>query len=149
MIESLIDRITKASLRFKWVTIGLAVLLMIAGAFAAVQLNQELLPKIEFPQSVVLAFNQGTDAAEMLDQVTIPIENAVRELEEVVNVESTTSPGVSVVIVRNEFGVDQDKVRSDIQAAVETIEYPEGMETPELLTFSLSDLPLASVSVNT
>jgi HAE1 family hydrophobic/amphiphilic exporter-1 len=148
MIESLINGITRASLRYKWVTIGLAVLVSVGGIWAVFLLNQELLPKIEFPQSVVLAFNQGTETDTMLDEVTLPIEEAVTEIEGVVNVESTTSPGVSVIVVRNEFGLDQEKLRDEIQVALESLRFPEGMEPPELLTFSLSDLPIASLSVS-
>lgn len=148
MIEKLIDRITRASLRFKWTTIGLTVLVMVAGTIAMFQLKQELMPKIEFPQSVILALNPGSEAEEMLDEVTIPIENAVNTIDGIVNVESTTSRGLSVLVIRNEFGMDQDAMQDELQAAVESVTYPDGMETPELLTFSLSDLPLAAVSVS-
>ena len=93
MLESFIDRITRASLRFKWVTIGLTVIVLVAGVLAIPQLKQELIPSIEFPQSVVLAFNSGVDSQAMLDEVTIPIEDAIRDIEGVVNLESTTSSG--------------------------------------------------------
>jgi HAE1 family hydrophobic/amphiphilic exporter-1 len=148
VLESLIDRITRASLRFKWVTITLSILLLLGGIFAVTQLNQELLPKIEFPQSVIFATSQGMELEEMLDQVTVPIEEAVNAIEGVVNYESTTSAGFSVVIVRNEFGVDLEAIRDEITAAMGTIEFPEGMETPELLTFSFADLPVAALSVS-
>lgn len=146
MLESLIDRITRASLRFKWVTILISVVVLAGGVFAATQLKQELLPKIDFPQSVVLGLNSGMELNDMLEQVTIPIEDAVREIEGVVNVESTTSNGVSVVIVLNEFGVDIEAMRDELSEAVDGVTYPEGMDPPQLLTFSFSDLPIAALS---
>jgi HAE1 family hydrophobic/amphiphilic exporter-1 len=76
MIESLIDRLTRASIRFKWVTIVLTILVLAAGVVAALQLNQELLPRIEFPQSVILALNPGTEVDVMLEEVTLPLEEA-------------------------------------------------------------------------
>ena len=84
----------------------------------------------------------------MLDEVTVPLEEAISQIEGVVNVETTTSKGVAFMIARNEFGLDQDAIREEIQAAVESIDYPAGMETPELLTFSFADLPIASLSVS-
>ena len=42
MLESLIDRITRASLRFKWVTIILSIIVLVGGVFAVTQLKQEL-----------------------------------------------------------------------------------------------------------
>ncbi|HEY43444.1 MAG TPA: efflux RND transporter permease subunit [Anaerolineae bacterium] len=148
MLESFIDRITRASLRFKWVTIGLSILALVAGVFALTQLKQELIPSIEFPQSVVIAVNPGMDPESLRDEVTIPIEDAVREVEGVVNVESTTSSGLAFIVVRNEFGLDQDAIRADLTNVIEGLTYPQGMEIPELLTFSLSDLPIAILSVS-
>ena len=147
-MESLIGRLTSASLRFKWMVIALAILVMVGGVFAISQFKQELIPAIEFPQTVVLAFNSGMAAEDMLDQVTKPIERAVEDIEGVVNVESTTTMGVSAVIIRNEFGVDQPLLREQIQAALDILELPSEMEAPELIAFSLSDLPIAFVSVS-
>ena len=125
MIEALIDRITRASIRYKWVTIAITILVMVAGIVAVIQFNQELLPRIEFPQSVVLALNPGTDVEVMLNEVTIPIEEAVQDIDGVLNVESTTSNGASILIIRNEFGLNIDEVRSEIEDAIAAIEYPE------------------------
>jgi multidrug efflux pump subunit AcrB len=148
MIEALIDRLTRASLRFKWITIGLAVVALVAGVFALTQLNQELIPSIEFPQTIVLGFNSGVEPEAMRDEVTIPIEDAVKDIEGVINVESTTASGVSVIQVQSEFGLDMEAFRTEISDAVEALTYPEGMETPELLTFGMDDLPAVYASVS-
>ncbi len=148
MLESFFDKITRVSLRFRWVTIALSVLLLVAGVFALTQLNQELLPPVEFPQSVVLAMYQGATPDEVLEQMTIPIENAVRSVDGVVYVESNTGSGFVAVIISNEYGLDQDALREEIQAAVSDLDYPAGVETPELLSFSLNDLPLTTVSIS-
>lgn len=148
MLEKIFDFITRGSLRFRWITILITIVVLAAGVFAVTQLKQELIPSIEFPQTVVLALNPGTEPETMLGEITVPLEDAVGDIEGVVNVESTTSNGVSVLIVRSEFGLDQEAIRAEIQSAVESLDYPEGMETPELLTFSFADLPVASFSVS-
>ena len=148
MVESLIARLTQASLRFKWVTIGLVVLALVAGVFALTQFNQELIPKIEFPQAVVLAFNSGMESEVMRDEVTIPIEKAVADVEGVVNVESTTMNGVAFLTIQSEFGHDQEALRADIREIIARLTYPEGMEIPELFSFGFEDLPLAAMSVS-
>ena len=45
MLKNLFDKITRGSLRFRWVTIALSVLLLAAGALALTQFNQELVPR--------------------------------------------------------------------------------------------------------
>jgi HAE1 family hydrophobic/amphiphilic exporter-1 len=148
MIASVIDRLTRASLRFKWVTLALALLVLVAGVLALTQLKQELIPKIDFPANIVLALNQGAKAEAMRDQVTIPIENAVQDIEGVVNVQSTTTDGVAFVMIMSEFGLDQEALRTEVRDAIQGITYPAGMATPELLTFGMDDLPLVYASVS-
>ena len=148
MIESLIGWVTRTSLRFKWLVIALAILVMVAGVFAIAQFKQELIPAVEFPQTVVLAFKNGADAEEMLEEVTKPIEDAVSEIEGVVNVESTTASGFTALILRNEFGLDQVALREEIQTVLDGVDLPSDMEAPELIAFGLSDLPIAFVSVS-
>jgi multidrug efflux pump subunit AcrB len=148
MLRSLIDKLTRASLRFKWATIAITILVFVAGVVAFTQFNRELIPSIEFPQTVVLAFNPGDDAESMLENVTIPIEDAVSEIDGIVNVESTTTSGVSAVIISNEFGLDQEEIRQEIQSSIDGLELPDGMDPPQLLTFSLSDMPIISASAS-
>ena len=148
MLRSLIDKLTRASLRFKWATIAITIMVFVAGVVAFTQFNRELIPSIEFPQTVVLAFNPGDDAETMLENVTIPIEDALSEIDGIVNVESTTASGVSVVIVSNEFGLEQDEIRQEIQSSIDGLELPDGMDSPQMLTFSLSDLPIISASAS-
>ena len=141
MLRSLIDKLTRASLRFKWATIAITILLFVAGVVAFTQFNRELIPSIEFPQTVVLAFNPGDDAESILENVTIPIEDAVSEIDGIVNVESTTTKGFSFIVVRNEFGMNQDKLVLEIEEATASVALPDGVETPQVLSFSLSDRP--------
>ena len=148
MIVSLIDRLTRAALRFKWVTLGLALLALVAGVLAVTQLKQELIPPMDFPANIVLALNPDAKAEAMRDQVTIPIETAVQGIEGVVSVQSTTSDGVAYVMIMNEFGLDQEALRARVRDAVEGLAYPAGMETPDLLAFGMDDLPLVYASVS-
>lgn len=54
MLRSLIDKLTRASLRFKWATIAITVLVFVAGVVAFTQFNRELIPSIEFPHAGVI-----------------------------------------------------------------------------------------------
>jgi HAE1 family hydrophobic/amphiphilic exporter-1 len=148
MIQSLIDRLTRRAVRHPWVTIGISALLLIAGIIGVFQMNLELIPSIEFPQTMILATYPGAEAQDTLQQVTIPLENAVKNIKGVVNVESTTQGSMTFITVRNKFGLDQEALRAEIQKVVDSLTYPEGMKTPELLTFSMDDMPLAMVSVS-
>ena len=147
MLAKIFNKITEGSLRFKWVTIVLSVIFTASGVIAFTQLNQELIPKVEFPQTIVVGVNPEMMAPDMLEEVTIPLENVLSEIKGVVNVESTTSNGLSLIIVYSEFGLDQTEIRAEIKESVSSLEYPASMDLPQIINFSLSDLPIAAISV--
>ncbi len=148
MLAKLFDTITRISLKLRWITILLSVAALVLGVVALVQLNQELLPPIEFPAMVAVTFWQGAAAEDMLEQVTIPQEDAVKKVEGIVNVESRTGQGFSAISLRTEFGLDQQALKQEIARALDSVSLPEGVDPPELLSFSLGDIPVVVASLS-
>jgi multidrug efflux pump subunit AcrB len=149
MLTRVFDGITRLSLRFRWVVLLLALLVIAAGVYAAGDLNLELLPRIDFPQTVVVAQWQDSESADQfLNEITVPLEQAVSNVEGVVNVESTTTKGYAFIVVRNEFGEDSDKMLQAITDAAAEVTLPDGVEAPQILNFSLSDLPVVMASAS-
>ncbi|MCP4416816.1 MAG: hypothetical protein GY805_09350, partial [Chloroflexi bacterium] len=148
MLSTLFDRITRLSLRFRWITIILTAVILALGIYSSTQLNLEMLPRVEFPQTIVIAqWPDGESSADLLDQVTVPLEEKLSPIDGVVNVESTTNNGFAIVIVRYDFGLDQEKLLADIETAVANANLPETADT-SVLNFSLSDLPIVVASIS-
>lgn len=148
MLTKIFDTITRLSLRFRWVTVGIAALILALGVYAATQLNQELLPPVEFPQTIVVVqWPDSVSADEMLADVTVPLEEALQGVEGVVNVESTTNPTFAFLVARYEFGLNTDRMLTEIEAAIESAGLPEAAET-QTLNFSFGDLPVVITSVS-
>ena len=147
-MTKLFDKITQISLKLRWFTILLSVAALILGVVALTQLNQELLPPIEFPAMVAVTFWQGATAEEVLDQLTIPLENAVKDIDGIVNVESRTGQGFAAISLRTEFGLDQAALKQEVTEALNSVTLPEEVDQPELLSFSLGDIPVVIASVS-
>ena len=64
------DVITRLSVRFRLVTFALVILLMVLGGVAASELQQELLPPVEFPQTIILAQVSGMSSDQVRSVVT-------------------------------------------------------------------------------
>lgn len=151
MLRSFFSQITRLSLRFKWITILLTVIALVLGVVAALQLNQDLLPSIEFPQTFVITFRAGTNSEDMRDLVTIPLEQEFAKIRGVIpeGLESTTAAPVSFLTVRSEYNVSLDAVRKEMQAAIERVNQqgvPLGLKTtadltPEIITDVLKKAP--------
>ncbi|MFZ1395404.1 MAG: efflux RND transporter permease subunit, partial [Candidatus Promineifilaceae bacterium] len=148
MLSNFFDRITRLSLRFRWITIGLTAVILGLGIYSATQLNLELLPRVEFPQTIVIVqWGDSESSADVLEEVTKPLEERLTVIDGVLNVESTTNNGFAVVVVRYDFGLNQERVLSDIETAVNEADLPE-TATSNVLNFSLSDLPVVVASVS-
>lgn len=148
MLSKLFDRITTLSLRFRWLTVSIAFIILALGVYSVTRLNQELLPRVEFPQTVVIVQWDGADsAAQFLDDVTIPLEGHLQAVEGVLNVESTTNTTFAFLIARYDFGLNQERVLTEIEMAISNADLPSDAET-QLLNFSFSDLPVVIASVS-
>lgn len=71
LLRSFLTAITRLSLRFRWITILVTVAALVLGVIAGIQLNQEFLPNIEFPQTFVVTLRPGASSEDLRDLVTI------------------------------------------------------------------------------
>ena len=148
MLTRFFDRITRASVTWRWLTIILTFAVLAIGGYSYTQINQELVPPVEFPQTILVAqWSDAESTDNFLTDVTIPLELAMQGIEGVVNVESTTNKTLGIFIVRNEFGENQARLTEDIKTAAAETPLPEGVE-PEVFNFNLSDLPVVIASVS-
>ncbi|NWG15660.1 MAG: efflux RND transporter permease subunit [Chloroflexi bacterium] len=125
-MKSLFSLFTRLSLRFYIVTLVLVIIFVALGVVAVTQLQQELLPPIEFPQTVILTQASGMSSEEVLSVLTQRLEDALKNVEQIVNLESTTTGAFgSVIIARNDFGLDQERLRANIQSALDSVWLPQ------------------------
>jgi|GEM_PF-483779 len=147
-MRSFFNFLTTIALRFRAVTLVLVVVVMMLGGVATTGLQQELLPPIEFPQSFVLIQVSGMTSDEVLNVVTLRVEEEVAAVPGVVNVESQTSSSLGTFLfISTQFGVPQDEIRADIQAALDSVYFPgrsitapEGEDSDAFAARLVSDL---------
>ncbi|MGF1551461.1 MAG: efflux RND transporter permease subunit [Paracoccaceae bacterium] len=121
---------------FNWRLLLLGVALVTAMGLGAIQ----TLPRAEDPtirarNATVTTLYPGADATRVEALVTEPIEEALRTLDEVDEVASTSRAGVSIVQItlRDEI-VDVDRVWSRVRDELGDVEpvLPDGVRTPDL-----------------
>lgn len=124
-MKSFFTLLTRLSLRFQLIVLGLLVAFSVLGVIAITQLKQELLPSIEFPQTIILTQASGMSSEQVLNVLTKRIEEALKTVPAVINTESTTTGAFgSVVIARNNFGENQARIQQQIKAALDAIWLP-------------------------
>src|ERR1700693_133286 len=142
--------ITRLSLKLGSVVVLAVVGLFGAGIFAATQVQQDLLPNISFPAFIVVTPYPGA-SPEIVDQgVTLPVVNAVQGVPGVSTVTSTSSAGVSLVIVLFKDGADTTLARQNIATRLDGVKglLPQQAVSPTIQDFSTSSLPILQYAVS-
>ena len=136
-------------LKNKSVVMLATVLLIVSGAYATTQLNQELLPDIEFPAVGVTTPVPGAGPDLVDEQVTQPVESAIGNIEGIEDTQSTSSQGFSTVLVEFSLDTDIDEAEDELRRALDGVTLPSQAAEPEINRQSASSFPIMNVSLST
>ena len=141
------DRIVSWCLRNKSVVFLATLLLIGSGVFATTQLNQELLPDIDFPVILVSTPVPGAGPGVVDEQVSQPVEGAISGVDGVEDVQATSSQGFSVVAIEFGLDVDTEEAETEVQSALENVTLPPQAAEPEVIRQSASEFPILNASL--
>ena len=142
--------LTRLSLANRLIVALVSIAIVVFGVLAARSLKQELLPSTQVPTAVVTAVYPGATPQIVADEVSTPIERAVSGVAGVTDVTSTSSNGQATISVNWEYGLDSDKVVSNIRNAVDSTSQalPADVET-DVITGSTDDIPVLLLAAST
>ena len=111
----------------------LMVFLLLAGAFAAGDLVQEVLPDASLDLIQVVVPYPGAAPEEVERGIVRKIEERIRSVEGVKRIEASSSEGLGSVIAEFKTGTDLNRALNDVKARVDRIpSFPAGAERPEV-----------------
>ncbi|EGD00596.1 acriflavin resistance protein, partial [Burkholderia sp. TJI49] len=96
-------------------------LLAVAGALTAFRLPISLFPNVSFPRAVVSLDAGDRPAEQMATLVTMPVEEALRRVPNVRDVESRTSRGSAEISLNFGWGTDMAQATLQAQSAIAEI----------------------------
>lgn len=139
--------LTELSIKRPSLIIVIFTVLGVLGLYSYYHLNYELLPKITPPWVTIITVYPGASPAEVESGVTKVIEDGVSGIDNVANVYSTSSEGVSVVSLEFTMTADVNTALQDAQRKVNEIvsRLPGDSKTPTLTKFALDELPVLRV----
>jgi HAE1 family hydrophobic/amphiphilic exporter-1 len=142
-----ITGITRLALGRPTVVFLVTLLVIVAGVFAIFRLKTELFPDINFPVVTVATTYPGASPDAVLQDVTIPVENAVAGIGEIKKLNSISTENLSVVTAEFDYGTNMDKMEQEIAAEVNNLALPSGASQPSVDRFDLADLPVIFFSL--
>ncbi len=126
----------------------LTLIVTFAGIYSTTQMKMESLPDVSIPYLIVAGVYPGATAEQVMEDVSMPLEQAVEGLEDVKAVFSNSSANVSQVQIEYEYGVDMDQKKRELESALDSVTLPEEVETPSILAISLNMFPVVALSVS-
>lgn len=141
-------KIAEISIKRPILVIVVFTVLILAGILSYTLLGYELIPKFSTNAITVTTTYPGASPSEVENTVTKKIEDGVSSLENVKKLESKSLEGVSIVTITLNSDADADYGLNDAQRKINAIlkDLPDDTDPPSLNKFSLSDLPVVTLS---
>ena len=125
-------------------------LLTIGGILSYMNLNLNLLPKLELPMLTVQTVYPGAGASEVETSVTKRIEDALSTLENLKKISSTSMEGVSVIAIELNAGADANLAVQEAQRKISAIKsnLPTDVKEPSISKIALEEKSILSVAAS-
>ena len=111
----------KIFIKFKSPIAVILLLILIGGAFSYKNMKTSLFPNITFPKIKIIADNGEQTVDKMMVTVTKPLENAIKKVENLNLIRSTTSMGSCEISAFMDWGSDIDKDKQRVESQIEQI----------------------------
>jgi len=92
--------------------------ILLAGITAFTQLPISALPQVDYPTIQVLTFYPGASPRVMATTVTAPLERQFGQMPGLSQITSTTSGGVSVIVMQFNLSLNIDVAEQEVQSAI-------------------------------
>src|SRR5215469_11388418 len=92
--------------------------LVVVGVFSYFSLGVDLFPKVDIPTVSVSVANPGASPEEVETEITKKIEDTVNTISQVDEIRSTSSEGLSLVIITFELSKNGDVAAQEVQNKV-------------------------------
>ncbi|MEU4687660.1 efflux RND transporter permease subunit [Actinoplanes sp. NPDC023714] len=134
--------LTRLSLANRGLVALIAIVISGFGLYAIPSLKQQLFPSIELPAAFVSAVLPGASPEAVEEQVTKPIEDAVKGIDGIDTVTSTSRENASSVVVLFEYGTDIESAVNQVTTSLNRIQsqLPDDVD-PQVFAGGTDDIP--------
>ena len=136
------------SLRNRALIALITIVIGIFGGIALTSFKQELIPSLSLPSVFIVTSYPGASPDVVNTDLSTPIESALQGIENLESTTATSNTAASTVTASFSYGTDIATSEQKVQLALDRIKtrLPASV-TPQVITFSLSDLPVIQLAV--
>jgi HAE1 family hydrophobic/amphiphilic exporter-1 len=119
--------------------------LVIFGYMSFKAMPSALFPNIDFPMVTVQTVYPGAESSTIESQVTDKIEEAISRIGGVDSITSTSSEGVSVVMIKFFLERDIDEATNDVRDKVASVVLPRDAKMPLVSKLDIGGAPIVNI----
>jgi multidrug efflux pump len=143
--------VSNTAVRKRTSVVVLALVIIIFGLIAYYSLPRESAPDITIPYIFVMTRYPGVAPEDIEQSITIPIEEKLQGLEAVKRITSSSTEGMSSIVIEFIAGTDIDEVLFKTKDKVDLAkpDLPADLEDdPEVIEINISELPILVLSLS-
>jgi multidrug efflux pump subunit AcrB len=126
----------------------LTIIITVSGIYSGTRMNMETIPNISIPYLMVMDVYPGATPEKVMEDVSMPLEKAIENLEDVKFVYSNSYSNLSSIQVEYEYGIDMDEAKRALESALDAVKLPEGAQEPTITAISMNMMPVVALSVS-
>ncbi len=139
---------TKLFVKKPFLTLVTIVVVITIGIVSLNSMQTNLLPEMELPYLAMIVTDPGASPEEVEEEVVKPTESALGTINGVKNVVSTSSGNYGLVMLEFLDDTDMDSALVRVSQAVNSLNYPDGCGTPNIMEINMDMLATLYVNVN-
>jgi len=128
----------------------LSIVILVVGGVFYTQLGVDQFPKVDFPAVVVMTTQPGASPEDIEREISDKIEGAVNTISGIEELRSSSSEGVSLVVIQFNLQKDPNIAAQEVQQKVNTVltELPVGVNPPVVQKFDPDASPILYIALN-
>ncbi|WP_010098761.1 efflux RND transporter permease subunit [Ornithinibacillus scapharcae] len=126
----------------------LTIIIVVSGMYSGSRMKTEMIPDISIPYLMVTGVYPGATPEKVMEEVSIPIEKVVENLEDVNAVYSNSYANMASIQVEYNYGIDMDEAKRALDSALDNVSLPEDAQEPTITAISMDMMPVVVLSVS-
>ncbi|HEY9296138.1 MAG TPA: efflux RND transporter permease subunit, partial [Phormidium sp.] len=139
--------ISRVAIAHPRLTIGFWIAVVVAGLLAFSSLKYALFPNITFPVVVVSASSSIPEASEVETALTVPIEQSVKDIPRLKNIDSSSYPRQSLVSLSFRVGTNLEQAGKLVETALQQLPFPAGTKL-NVIPINLNESAVVSYAID-
>jgi multidrug efflux pump subunit AcrB len=122
-------------------------ILLVWGGISAFRMERDYMPPINNPTLLVTAQAVNDQADQIQASVLGPIEEAIRKVDGIETMETSSFDGGLLISLHFPFDFDMDRAESDVTRVLGHVSLPAGVSMPTVTRISTSSFPIMKLSL--